>query len=58
MSADLIEGGDSTFPVLNASSVPSKQRSFGGRGGYGLRRVAYLQELIILMPVIMCFAYF
>lgn len=57
-AADLIEGGGSTFPVLNASSVPSKQRRYGGRGGYGLRRVAYLQELIILMPVIMCFAYF
>lgn len=53
---DLIEGGGSTFPVLNASPMPSKQRRFGGR--YGFRRVAYLQELIILMPVIMCFAYF
>lgn len=26
--------------------------------GCGLRRVAYLQELVILMPVIICFAYF
>lgn len=32
-AADLIEGGGSTFPVLNASSVPSKQRRYGGRGG-------------------------
>lgn len=41
-----------------AERTPPCPPSRGGSGGYGLRRMAYLQELIILMPVIMCFAYF
>lgn len=55
-TAHLIGGGD-VLPSLCWSPPPCPP-SRGGSGGYGLRRVAYLQELIILMPVIMCFAYF
>lgn len=54
-TAHLIEGAlylPSAAPLLHALQV------WEVGGGCGLWRVAYLQELVILMPVIMCFAYF
>lgn len=49
---------DSARPSLHCSPPETQGGAEGRMGGGGLRRVAHLQELIILMPVIMCFADF
>lgn len=56
-TAHLIEGGVSTFPVLIASSLPSKQRRFGGGMDLGLSpRAHYINASnYVFCLLLMCF---